>query len=367
MSTLITDFKPRHRYAQTIASSSHSVTPLAGTPSKSFSSLRQSKFCVAMAVCLFMQIASFAALANADDDFGLIDAEQPACKDCAQNNGVPQFSQTRVALNDSIQSSSAMIGSAPVVEAPPAIGNTTPIGNNTPMQSIESFEGALEIANSEQINQLQTGQTQILQSGGLGESASDYPMESDQFIDQSGYVPLDQSGYHPQSWGQTYDQVFNYGADGVSGVEQVNYDTQYSDVNYGQEIVSGDAYFDAGSAFYSDSYWQDFGGYSSATQNYDAVSALPPQSYAQTYTSSNSSGNVQPGLAQQKANQAAQGGIQGHLGGSLGGAKYEGVGWSNQSAQNAIQSCCYWGTRPTAQIGVAKGNDGFWYACVLYY
>ena len=59
-------------------------------------------------------------------------------------------------------------------------------------------------------------------------------------------------------------------------------------------------------------------------------------------------------------------GLRGHLGGGLGGAKYEGVGWSNQSAQSAIQTCCYWGTRPVSQIGVARGRDGCWYACVLY-
>lgn len=77
--------------------------------------------------------------------------------------------------------------------------------------------------------------------------------------------------------------------------------------------------------------------------------------------------NVSSGLAQRKAKRAAEGGIRGHLGGGLGGARFEGVGWSNQSAQRAIESCCYWGTRPTAQIGVAKGGDGFWYACVLYH
>ena len=112
--------------------------------------------------------------------------------------------------------------------------------------------------------------------------------------------------------------------------------------------------------------------YYRSNQTYASHQQLPsfsqPQTYAQTYTSSTtSSGNVQPGLAQQKAAQAAQSGVRGHLGGGLGGAKYEGVGWSNHSAQNAINSCCYWGTRPTAQIGVSKGNDGFWYACVLYH
>ena len=75
---------------------------------------------------------------------------------------------------------------------------------------------------------------------------------------------------------------------------------------------------------------------------------------------------VSNGLAQMKAQQAASGRIRGHIGGGLGGARYEGVGWSSQSAQAAIQQCCYWGTRPTAQIGVSRGSDGLWYACVLY-
>ena len=77
--------------------------------------------------------------------------------------------------------------------------------------------------------------------------------------------------------------------------------------------------------------------------------------------------NTQSGLAQQKAAQAAQMSFRDHVGGSLGGAKYEGVGWSNQSPQLAIQNCCYWGQRPPAQIGVSKSQDGCWYACVLYH
>ena len=77
-------------------------------------------------------------------------------------------------------------------------------------------------------------------------------------------------------------------------------------------------------------------------------------------------GTVTSGLAQSKAQQAANGGIRGHLGGGLGGARYEGVGWSSRGPQDAIQQCCYWGTRPTAQIGVSQGADGVWYACVLY-
>lgn len=81
---------------------------------------------------------------------------------------------------------------------------------------------------------------------------------------------------------------------------------------------------------------------------------------------SNGVSNVSSGLAQRKAQQAASGSIRGHIGGSLGGARYEGVGWSNRSPQAAIEQCCYWGTRPTAQIGVSRSSDGCWYACVLY-
>ena len=80
-----------------------------------------------------------------------------------------------------------------------------------------------------------------------------------------------------------------------------------------------------------------------------------------------SSKSISPGLAQQKAAQAASMSFRDHVGGSLGGANYEGVGWSNRSAQAAISNCCYWGQRTPAQIGVAKSADGCWYACVLYY
>jgi len=87
---------------------------------------------------------------------------------------------------------------------------------------------------------------------------------------------------------------------------------------------------------------------------------------ATSYPSVQSQTQTGQGVAQRKAAQAAQSNIRGHVGGGLGGARYEGVGWSNVSAQSAIEHCCYWGTRPVAEIGVAKGNDGCWYACVLY-
>ena len=102
--------------------------------------------------------------------------------------------------------------------------------------------------------------------------------------------------------------------------------------------------------------------YSTSSPSYS--SSISPQP---SNSSRSSTGSCQPGLAQSKAVQAAQMRLQGHLGSGLGGASYEGVGWSNQSAQQAIEHCCYWGQRPTAQIGVSKGADGMWYACVLYY
>ena len=105
-----------------------------------------------------------------------------------------------------------------------------------------------------------------------------------------------------------------------------------------------------------------------STASYYSTPTVLPTIQRTTHLSSPAfSTTTRSGLAQSKAQRAANMGLRGHLGGGLGGAKYEGVGWSNQSPQSAIQSCCYWGTRPVSQIGVAKGNDGCWYACVLYH
>ena len=101
---------------------------------------------------------------------------------------------------------------------------------------------------------------------------------------------------------------------------------------------------------------------------YQPTRSTPIRSTLSTgyHTVSSGLSNVSTGLAQRKAQQAASGSVRGHIGGSLGGARYEGVGWSNRSPQAAIEQCCYWGTRPTAQIGVSRSSDGYWYACVLY-
>ena len=99
----------------------------------------------------------------------------------------------------------------------------------------------------------------------------------------------------------------------------------------------------------------------STTSYYRPIVSSPTSLSSTSFAS-----NTGSGLAQSKAARAARMGLRGHLGGGLGGARYEGVGWSNRSAQSAIQSCCYWGARPVSEIGVSRGNDGYWYACVLY-
>lgn len=108
-----------------------------------------------------------------------------------------------------------------------------------------------------------------------------------------------------------------------------------------------------------------YANYQPSTQ-YASTYASPSNSYSapsSTYTSSYGSGS---GMAQQKAHQAANMGLLGHVGGGLDGCKYEGVGWSTVSPDHAISKCCYWGQRPVSQIGVARGRNGMWYACVLY-
>ena len=71
------------------------------------------------------------------------------------------------------------------------------------------------------------------------------------------------------------------------------------------------------------------------------------------------------GIAQAKANQQANEGRMRHVGGSFGNGRYEGVGASTVSAEDAIRKCCYWGQRQAIDIGVANRN-GVFYATVIY-
>lgn len=72
------------------------------------------------------------------------------------------------------------------------------------------------------------------------------------------------------------------------------------------------------------------------------------------------------GVAQSKAQLAASRGLKGgHVGGGFGGGRFEGVGFSSLSGDDAVRRSCYWGQRPVQEVGVARGFDG-WYACVIY-
>ncbi len=70
-------------------------------------------------------------------------------------------------------------------------------------------------------------------------------------------------------------------------------------------------------------------------------------------------------LAQQKSTQQASQGRLRHVGGSFGSGRFEGVGFSSRSADEAIRSACYWGKKTPVGIGVARGANG-WFATVLY-
>lgn len=76
-------------------------------------------------------------------------------------------------------------------------------------------------------------------------------------------------------------------------------------------------------------------------------------------------GPILESLAQMKANTQARLGRMFHPGGGFGGGRYEGVGFSSSSAEQAIRSCCFWNVKTPIEIGVARGARG-WYAAVLY-
>ncbi len=61
-------------------------------------------------------------------------------------------------------------------------------------------------------------------------------------------------------------------------------------------------------------------------------------------------------IAKQKSElQASRGRLQ-HVGGSFGTGRYEGVGFSTRSADDAIRNACYWGQKTPVGIGVAKAR-----------
>lgn len=98
------------------------------------------------------------------------------------------------------------------------------------------------------------------------------------------------------------------------------------------------------------------------------VQSVPQDCSSGTCTVQESARSFQPirsSIAQHKANVQAGNGVMRHIGGSFGAGRFEGVGFSTVSADDAIRQCCYWGQRTPVDIGVARGQNG-WFATVLY-
>lgn len=70
-------------------------------------------------------------------------------------------------------------------------------------------------------------------------------------------------------------------------------------------------------------------------------------------------------IAAAKSQQQASEGRMRHVGGSMGTGRYEGVGFSTISREDAIRRCCYWGQKTPVGIAAVRGARG-WYATVLY-
>lgn len=68
--------------------------------------------------------------------------------------------------------------------------------------------------------------------------------------------------------------------------------------------------------------------------------------------------------AQSKSAQIARMGTVSHIGGGMGGGSFEGNGFG-ATRQQAIQNACGYGVRKPIQIGVTRGNGGY-YATVFY-
>lgn len=82
---------------------------------------------------------------------------------------------------------------------------------------------------------------------------------------------------------------------------------------------------------------------------------------------------VQPvrsvGVAALKTSQQVAQGVMRHVGGSLGGARYEGVGFSTRSPEDALRNCCY-SNRPRREQSVQYGYNRSlrcygWFATIL--
>jgi hypothetical protein len=234
-------------------------------------------------------------------------------------------------------------------ESVPTPYYSTPVVNSVPAQQVYYPASSTPVYDSTPVFQDTVVQGTIVNTPTVYPSTSGYSTPATNYSAAGTYAsetyPVNQS-YEP-SQTQTYTSATAHPVYTQPIAQPVYAQPSYSQPTYSQPTYTQPSY--------SQSYPQ-------ATYAQNSY----PQAVSTSYGSGNAYASTSNGLAQQKAQQAAQGGVRGHLGGGLGNAKYEGVGWSNVSPQHAIQNCCYWGTRPTAEIGVSKGADGCWYACVLY-
>lgn len=84
-----------------------------------------------------------------------------------------------------------------------------------------------------------------------------------------------------------------------------------------------------------------------------------------------SSSSFAQGLAERKSSQQASEGVMRHVGGGFGGGRYEGVGFSTRSPDQAIRTCCYYGRRPVREQSAVYGYNRQlrcwgWFATVIY-
>lgn len=189
--------------------------------------------------------------------------------------------------------------------------------------------------------------------------------------------PVYQQAYAQPAYSQpvySSNQTYYSGASYSAPVYSNSTTTSYNVVSNAQPIYSSPSYTTAypTTSIPTSTYTSSSSNYSTPTYSNASTgtfasyrSAAAPTTSMPSYTTTANNRQVS-GLAQSKASRMARMNLRGHLGGGFGGAQYEGVGWSNVSPQAAIERCCYWGQRSPAQIGVSKGNDGCWYACVLY-
>ena len=101
-------------------------------------------------------------------------------------------------------------------------------------------------------------------------------------------------------------------------------------------------------------------------QPQQAQFSVPPQPITPTVSASVPPANTSAaGSAQWKAEISARSQSVAHIGGGFGGGSHEGNGMG-ATADQAIRNSCFWGQLTPIEIGVAKSNNGWYYATIFY-